>query len=245
VAPPWPGYDSATPVRSHAACRTVTGTRWTVTWAPGCPQAGRNSGGTAVGARDRHLAADLPRAPVAAGDAGRLAARAAGRGRAAGAQTCQSARCRAQHRATVPSAGPTSAGRCSAARWLLTSETAPGAERESSRGPGRLGPYADGEIFSISCASPGYCSAGGGFFARTGQTQPFVVSEHDGVWGQVMLVPGSRAPDAGSKAYIASVSCGPRRLRGRGRLQRWQACPRVRGHRAERHWGRARAVTGP
>jgi hypothetical protein len=27
--------------------------------------------------------------------------------------------------------------------------------------------------------------------------------------------------------------------------RRWQACPRVRGHRAERHWGRARAVTGP
>src|SRR6185437_7813918 len=36
-----------TPVRSHAAWGTVTGTFRTVTLAPGCPQAARNSGGIA------------------------------------------------------------------------------------------------------------------------------------------------------------------------------------------------------
>jgi hypothetical protein len=34
-------------VRSQAACRIVTGTLRTSTWAPGWPQAARNSAGTA------------------------------------------------------------------------------------------------------------------------------------------------------------------------------------------------------
>jgi len=37
-----------TPVRPQAAWATVTGTFRTATWAPGCPQAALNSGGTAL-----------------------------------------------------------------------------------------------------------------------------------------------------------------------------------------------------
>jgi len=47
-----------TPVRSQAAWETVTGTFRTITCAPGCPQAARNSAGTA----DCGLAGELPHA---------------------------------------------------------------------------------------------------------------------------------------------------------------------------------------
>src|SRR5689334_20574895 len=61
TAPPWPGYESVTPVRSHRACGTVTGTWRTVTREPGRPQAGRNSGGTAV--RSRYTVSPRPCPP--------------------------------------------------------------------------------------------------------------------------------------------------------------------------------------
>lgn len=57
------------------------------------------------------------------------------------------------------------------------------------------------EAVSVSCASPGNCTAGG---ATTGDVErAFVVSETNGVWGQPMLVPGAAAVPS----QVFSVSC--------------------------------------
>jgi hypothetical protein len=41
-------------------------------------------------------------------------------------------------------------------------------------GPASLGPYADAEIVSVSCATARNCSAGGDFYNRQGHIRPFV-----------------------------------------------------------------------
>ncbi len=60
---------------------------------------------------------------------------------------------------------------------------------------------------SVSCASPGNCSAGG-FYSFTYTTQPnakaFVVSEVNGTWGTAEEVPGTAQ---GGFAWTNSVSC--------------------------------------
>lgn len=55
---------------------------------------------------------------------------------------------------------------------------------------------------SVSCASPGNCSAGGTYSGSP--TQAFVVSEVDGTWGNALQVPGTAADSA---AGTTSVSC--------------------------------------
>ena len=37
--------------------------------------------------------------------------------------------------------------------------------------------YAGAEVFSLSCAPAGYCTAGGFYLGRSGQGQGFVVSQ--------------------------------------------------------------------
>jgi hypothetical protein len=54
----------------------------------------------------------------------------------------------------------------------------------------------------VSCASPGYCSAGGQY-DYGGYNAPFLVSETNGVWGKATGVPGLVTRDA----YLNSVSC--------------------------------------
>jgi hypothetical protein len=113
-------------------------------------------------------------------------------------------------------------------------------------GPGRLGPYAGAEIFSMSCASAGNCSAGGDFFGRSGHIQPFVVSERDGSWGRVIEVPGSRALDVGRNAYVASVSCGaPGDCAAGGAYSDSKLAHAFVVTEQNGNWGRARAVIGP
>ena len=63
----------------------------------------------------------------------------------------------------------------------------------------------DGEITSVSCGSPGNCSAGGYFSASS--EDAFVVSETDGVWGSAELVPGLATLNTGRYAGVTSVSC--------------------------------------
>jgi hypothetical protein len=70
----------------------------------------------------------------------------------------------------------------------------------------------DAGIASVSCAAPGYCSAGGSYAFDTvshlyAHAQAFVVSEARGIWGRAVEVPGSAALNREGNAGIASVSC--------------------------------------
>ena len=58
---------------------------------------------------------------------------------------------------------------------------------------------------SISCTSPGNCSAGG-FYTTSNDVQAFVVSQVNGVWGIFVDVPGLVAANIGT-ATTNSVSC--------------------------------------
>src|SRR5579863_4994770 len=60
-------------------------------------------------------------------------------------------------------------------------------------------------VNSVSCASPGNCSAGGSLAIYQGadapnKSQAFVVNEKDGVWGAAKIVPGSSALNVGDTA---------------------------------------------
>jgi hypothetical protein len=64
----------------------------------------------------------------------------------------------------------------------------------------------DSGLNSVSCASPGNCSAGG-YYTDDNDTSAFTVSEVNGTWGQAMAVPGLATLNAGGNAAINSVSC--------------------------------------
>lgn len=65
-------------------------------------------------------------------------------------------------------------------------------------------------ILSVSCASPGYCSAGGYYDASVHGTtfgQPFVVNEVNGRWHKAIPVPGAHALNTRKNGFVSSVSC--------------------------------------
>jgi hypothetical protein len=63
------------------------------------------------------------------------------------------------------------------------------------------------EVNSLSCASAGNCSAGGGYRTSGGGFEAFVVSEKDGTWGTAIEAPGSGILNTGGDAFVKSVSC--------------------------------------
>jgi len=63
------------------------------------------------------------------------------------------------------------------------------------------------EIFSVSCARAGSCSAGGTYLDASGNTQVFVAGEAKGIWGHAQQVPGTAALNKGGDAEIFSVLC--------------------------------------
>jgi len=78
-------------------------------------------------------------------------------------------------------------------------------------GPGALNVGGgDGAVVnSVSCASAGNCSAGGGYTDRRGNGQGFVAVERHGVWGKAIEVPGLGALNTGGGAAVLEVSCAP------------------------------------
>jgi hypothetical protein len=68
-----------------------------------------------------------------------------------------------------------------------------------------------GMVVSMSCASPGNCSAAGEY-GTPGQREipvhAFLVSEKNGTWGKAEKVPGIAALSKGSQTQISSLSCG-------------------------------------
>ncbi len=62
-------------------------------------------------------------------------------------------------------------------------------------------------IYSVSCATPGDCSAGGSYLDGSGNVQAFVVNELDGTWGNAEEVPGTATLNVTGQAQVYSVSC--------------------------------------
>jgi surface antigen len=65
------------------------------------------------------------------------------------------------------------------------------------------------EVYSVSCASAGNCSAGGYYADGSDHQQALLVDETNGTWGTAEEVPGSGALNGGDSAQINSVSCAP------------------------------------
>jgi hypothetical protein len=63
------------------------------------------------------------------------------------------------------------------------------------------------EVFTVSCARAGDCSAGGLYTDGSQRLQGFVLGETKGVWGKAEKVPGLAALNRGGFAAIVSVSC--------------------------------------
>ena len=84
----------------------------------------------------------------------------------------------------------------------------PGTWGSAEEIPGAAALNADGgaEVFSVSCASAGDCSAGGDY-ADGSAGQVFVVGETGGTWGTAEQVPGTAALNTGGDAEFHSVSC--------------------------------------
>jgi hypothetical protein len=77
------------------------------------------------------------------------------------------------------------------------------------RGIAALNKLGLAQISSVSCVSPGNCSAGGFYQDASFRSQAFVVNESRGTWGIAEQVPGTAALNVGTPgAAINSVSCG-------------------------------------
>ena len=70
-----------------------------------------------------------------------------------------------------------------------------------------LGQGGTAGVYSVSCASPGNCSAGGNYWDASDAGQAFVVNETNGTWGSAQQVPGTATLNTGGFAQIRSVSC--------------------------------------
>jgi hypothetical protein len=84
-----------------------------------------------------------------------------------------------------------------------------GTWQKSAEVPGTaaLNQGGNAEISSVSCASPGNCSAGGYYADVSALPQAFVVSETNGTWQNAEEVPGTTALNTGGNAEVRSVSC--------------------------------------
>jgi hypothetical protein len=79
-------------------------------------------------------------------------------------------------------------------------------------GTGKLNSGDKGGLTSVSCTSPGDCTAGGNygvgsFGNKVYDNEVFVVSEVNGRWGTAIKVPGIAALNKGHQAYLTAVSC--------------------------------------
>lgn len=74
-------------------------------------------------------------------------------------------------------------------------------------GTGALNAGDEASIGSLSCRSPGNCSAGGSYLDASNHLQAFVVSEVNGTWGTAIEVPGATTLNAGGNGATTSLSC--------------------------------------
>jgi hypothetical protein len=75
-------------------------------------------------------------------------------------------------------------------------------------GSAALNVAGDADFITLSCASPGDCSAGGEYADRAGGFfQAFVVTETKGTWGKAIEIPGIAALNKGGNAEVTALSC--------------------------------------
>jgi hypothetical protein len=121
--------------------------------------------------------------------------------------------------AVVNSISCAAAGNCSAVGDYVSSDTQYQAfvvnEKNGTWGDaievpglGSLNTGGDASIISISCASAGNCSAGGGYQISNFHNQAFVVNEKNGTWRKAIEVPGIAALNRKVRASVESISCG-------------------------------------
>lgn len=85
-------------------------------------------------------------------------------------------------------------------RWGQA-KTVPGLDKLDKKGFGTL--------MTLSCASAGNCSAGGGYtLSGTHDQNGFVVNEKNGKWGNAIAVPGLAALNPSGEAEVDQISCG-------------------------------------
>jgi hypothetical protein len=74
-------------------------------------------------------------------------------------------------------------------------------------GTATLNKGGNAQVYSVSCASAGNCSAGGYYTDSSGHTQAFVVSQVSGTWHTAKEVPGTATLNQAGNAEVNSVSC--------------------------------------
>jgi len=70
-----------------------------------------------------------------------------------------------------------------------------------------VGVFGFNQVYSVSCASAGNCTAGGQYTDGSMNTQAFVASQRHGRWRKAIEVPGTATLNTGGLAQVSSVSC--------------------------------------
>jgi surface antigen len=118
--------------------------------------------------------------------------------------------------AAVVSVSCTSPGNCSAGGYsdsghkVFVVNEVNGTWGKAALVPGTVSLNAGGTatISSVSCASPGNCSAGGGWdYVGSGGVQAFAATEVNGIWAKAEEVPGVAFLAIGGASAISSLSC--------------------------------------
>jgi hypothetical protein len=107
-------------------------------------------------------------------------------------------------------------------------------------------PPSTGSLGTVSCASPGNCSAGGVYLGQSEFSYPSVADEQHGVWGHPAKVEGLPAPQYGdTPAGTLSVSCASPGNCGAGGFYAagYNAAAFVVSEKHGR-WGAAELITG-
>jgi hypothetical protein len=119
--------------------------------------------------------------------------------------------------ATIESVSCASAGNCSAGglytdglshgqAFVVSQVNGVWGTAEQVPGTAALNAGGQASVPSVSCASPGDCTAGGWYTDSSGSQQAFAVNQVNGVWDTAEQVPGTAALDGG-QGEIRSVSC--------------------------------------
>jgi hypothetical protein len=122
---------------------------------------------------------------------------------------------------TVTSVSCSSAGNCTAggdyiskdASQVFVATESKGTWKKASELPGIVALNVGGgsALFTLSCASPGNCSAGGTYVSAQEVFEAFVASELGGRWGKAQEVPGTAklnsAPGDYAAAQVNVLSC--------------------------------------
>jgi hypothetical protein len=100
---------------------------------------------------------------------------------------------------------------------------------------GKLNLGGEAVLESVSCASAGNCSGGGGYNTESGQQRSFVVNEANGKWGTAKEVAGA----GGGIAWVSCVSAGNCSASGSTNAPRGLVVNEVNGS-----WGAAQVIPG-